>query len=341
MLAGGQYTNFGNRVSVSGETALVGASAENVVGSFSGAAYVFEKNGNAWPQVSKLTPVDGAEFHQFGSSVAVDDGVIVVGAFRGEGNEEETGSAYVYERLGGAWTFVAKLTAGDGAAFDQFGHSVAVSGQAVVVGAFNHDDLGKNSGAAYVFEKIEGVWQQTAELLADEGDIVDLFGTEVAISGSVVVVGSHQDDDTANAAGAVYVFEKIDDAWEQTAKLHAGDGAAVDLFGRSVAIAGSTIAAGANGDDDLGTQSGSAYVFTLEGLDCNDTGVFDVCEAIESGDFNADGMVDLTDWGAFVECMGGPGASPNPASSECVDICLNAFDLDGNGTVDLKDVAGF
>lgn len=341
VFAGAQNTSFGISSAISGNTAMIGASADQVNGSFSGAVFVYQRSGGVWAPAGKLSPPDGDEFDQFGVSVGLSGNVAVFGAFRGEGNEVETGAAYVYERIAGVWTFAAKLTADDGMVTDMFGSDVAVSGEIVAVGADSHDDLGSASGAAYVFEKVDGVWTQTKELLADDGASVDLFGSSVGVSGQTVVVGARQDDDLGNASGAGYVFRKVNGVWMQTAKLLADDGAALDFFGKSIAIGGQTIAVGASGDDDVADRSGSAYIFSVPCDDCNGNGVPDTEETVDGSDFDDDGVVDLRDLRALIDCLGGPGAPPDPFVSECAFMCLDAFDTDGSGTVDLKDVAGF
>ncbi|MFB3043456.1 MAG: hypothetical protein ACE1ZC_04180, partial [Nitrososphaerales archaeon] len=133
VFAGTQNTSFGISSAISGNTAMIGASADQVNGNFSGAVFVYERAGGVWAPAGKLSPADGDEFDQFGVSVGLSGDVAVIGAFRGEGNEAETGAAYVYERIAGVWTFAAKLTGDDGAESDMFGSDVAVSGE--IVGA--------------------------------------------------------------------------------------------------------------------------------------------------------------------------------------------------------------
>lgn len=341
VFAGTQNTAFGISSAVSGDTAMIGASADPVNGSFSGVVFVYERAAGVWTSAGKLVPVDGDEFDQFGVSVGLSGDVAVVGAFRGEGNEAETGAAYVYERIAGVWTLAGKITAEDGAAGDHFGSDVAVSGEIVAVGADSYDDLGSSSGAAYVFEKVNDVWTQPKKLLADDGASGDLFGSSVGVSGETVVVGSRQDDDLGSASGAGYVFRKLDGVWTQSAKLLANDGERADFFGKSIAIGGRTIVVGGSGDDDVADQSGSASIFSFPCDDCNGNGVLDIEEKVADGDFNDDGTVDLADWRALLDCLAGPAAAPDPFVSECAFMCLDAFDADGNGMVDLKDVAAF
>ena len=166
------------------------------------------------------------------------------------------------------WSQAAKLTASHGAATDEFGHSVAVDGDTVVVGA--HQDNGPNSGSAYLFTKpkTDG-WTsatQTAKLTASDGAGFDVFGYSVAVEGDIVVVGAYLDDDTWFGSGSAYLFTKPDEAWvdaAETAKLTASDGATYDRFGYSVAVDGDTVVVGASWDDGNESNSGSAYAFTI------------------------------------------------------------------------------
>lgn len=338
-LTGSPFGNFGSSVAVDGDTAIVGASSDQINGSFSGTALVYERVGGVWAPAGQITPSDGGEFDQFGVSVALSGNVAVVGAFRGEVDGVETGTAYVYERIAGAFTFAAKLSADDGADGDKFGSDVAISGETIVVGAAGHDEPVESAGAAYVFEKVKGLWTQTKKLQADESEAVDLFGSSVGVSGDTVVVGVRQDDDLGSASGSAYVFRKTAGAWSRTAKLLPGAGEALDFFGKSIAVGGGTIAVGANGDDDLGDGAGAVYVFALPCDDCNGNGVLDAAETVADGDFNDDGAVDLVDWRALIDCLAGPGEPPNPAASECAAMCLDAFDFNTDGAVDLSDAA--
>ncbi|MDM8553642.1 choice-of-anchor D domain-containing protein [Desulfococcaceae bacterium HSG7] len=257
---------FGWSVAVSGDTAVVGAYKDDDGGTASGSAYVFERDSGGadnWGQTAKLTASDAAADDQFGYSVAVSGDTAVVGAYHDNDDGTNSGSAYVFEK-GAGWsdmTETAKLTASDAVANDEFGISVAVSGDTAVVGAY-YD--GSHSGSAYVFERDNGGadnWGQTAKLTASDAAVNDLFGFSVAVSGNIAVVGAYGDD---SDSGSAYVFERDNggaDNWGQTTKLTAGDAAADDSFGYSVAFSGDTAVIAAYRDDDGGTDSGSAYVF--------------------------------------------------------------------------------
>jgi VCBS repeat-containing protein len=164
----------------------------------------------------------------------------------------------------------AKLTASDGAADDQFGWSIAVSGDTVVAGV-NFDDVGANAdqGSVYVFQKPAGGWQsatETAKLTASDGAGGDDLGWGVAVSGDTVVAGAPGDDVGANAdQGSVYVFRRPASDWRsatETAKLTASEGAGGDELGSGLAVSGDTVVAGAP-LDDIGSNvaQGSVYVF--------------------------------------------------------------------------------
>ncbi|MCR9075757.1 MAG: FG-GAP repeat protein, partial [bacterium] len=134
-----------------------------------------------------------------------------------------------------------KILPSDGESGDQFGWSVAISGTTAVVGARLDDDNGTDSGSAYLFDTTTG--QQIAKLLPDDGAAEDNFGVSVAISGALVVVGAYGDDDNGTISGSAYLFDTT--TGEQIAKLLPSDGSEVNIFGRSVAISGTTVVVGA------------------------------------------------------------------------------------------------
>jgi FG-GAP repeat len=146
----------------------------------------------------------------------------------------------------------AKLTAADGASGDSFGWSVAISGSTAVVGA---DAKNSNTGAAYVFTRSGSTWTRQAELTSSDGAANDFFGLSVAISGSTAVVGAPGKN---TFTGAAYVFTRSGSAWSQQAELTASGGVGGDDFGVSVALSGSTTAAGAPFKN---SSTGAAYVF--------------------------------------------------------------------------------
>jgi hypothetical protein len=259
---------FGFSVAIDGDTAVVGAYGDNFgQASGQGSAYVFERRAGAWIEVAKLTASDAAGGDRFGWSVAISGDRAIVGApFNGDGADAiNVGSAYVFERDAGgpdAWDQVASLNAGDAAAGDFFGSSVAISGDRAVVGAPGDD----SSGSAYLFERdAGGGWHAAGKLRASDAAAADAFGGSVAIGVDTVVAGAWGDD---NQQGAAYVFERDagSGSWNQVDKLIASDAAAGDLFGTSVALSGDIVVVGANlNDHDGGANAGAAYIFGRNG----------------------------------------------------------------------------
>ena len=259
--AAGDY--FGWSVSVSGDTAVIGAIGNDGVGGNSGSAYVFTRSGSTWTQQAKLTASDAAASDYFGWSVSVSGDTAVVGADLDDDGGDKSGSAYVFTRIGSTWTQQQKLTASDAAAWGLFGYSVSVSGDTAVVGAAGDKWEGGNSGSAYVFTRSGSTWTQQAKLTASDATSWYCFGCSVSVSGDTAVVGAHRDDDGGIRSGSAYVFTRIGSTWTQQAKLTASDAAADDLFGFSVATDGGRVVVGAPPNDDPETASGAAYVFSL------------------------------------------------------------------------------
>ncbi len=261
---------FGFSVSISGDTAIVGALNDDDGGFSSGSAYIFTRSGTIWTQQAKLTASDAAVADQFGISVSISGDTAIVGASGDSDAGTSSGSAYVFVKPAGGWidsTQTAKLTASDDTAFDFFGRSVSISGDTAIVGAHLDDDVPSDSGSAYVFVKPAGGWidsTQTAKLTASDAAASDQFGRSVSISGDIAIVGAFVDGDPGLNSGSAYVFVKPAGGWidsTQTAKLTASDAAASDNFGFSVSISGDTVIVGARLDDDVPSDSGSAYVF--------------------------------------------------------------------------------
>jgi hypothetical protein len=267
---GGVTDSFGYSVAVSGDTAVVGSPFNNVGGNVDqGSAYVFVRNGAAWTQQQILTVANGAASDFFGVSVSVSGDTVAVGAYQDDvGANADQGSVYIFTRSGTTWTQQQRLDASDGAASDDFGQSVAVSGDIVVIGA-PEDDIGGNiaQGSAYIFTRTGGVWTEQTKLIAGDAAQSDRFGIAVAISGDTVVIGSPFNDISGNSAqGSAYVFTLSGATWTQQEKLTASAGAAYDEFGHSVAISGDTAVVGAYLNDVGGNlRQGSAHVFTRSG----------------------------------------------------------------------------
>ena len=253
---------FGYSVSVSGDTAVVGAYGKD---DDHGAAYIFVYSGESWSQQAKLTASDRMPTDWFGYAVAISGDTAVIGAIGDDDDGTESGAAYVFERSGGSWTELAKLTASDPAPNDRFGHAVAVSGHTAIIGVPKDADSGAESGSAYIFVGDGASWTEQAKLTANDAAEGDLFGLAVSISGETAVVGAYGDDDDGVDSGSAYVFVRSGTNWSQQAKLTASDAIVQQTFGTSVAVSGDTAVIGAPLDDAGGIFSGAAYVFVRSG----------------------------------------------------------------------------
>lgn len=252
---------FGYSVAVSGDTAVVGAYQGDHAGINSGVAYVFVNTAGAWTQQAKLVASDAALDDFFGIFVAIAGDTIVVGATQDDDAGTGSGSAYVFTRSGTTWTQQAKLAPSDAAANDQFGTSVALSGDTAIIGAGLSG--ANDAGAAYAFLRTGSVWSQQQKLTASDAAASDFFGYSVAFSVDTAIVGARADDDNGTSSGSAYVFVRTGSVWSQQQKLTPSDPPATfDEFGYYVAVSGNTAFVGSHFDDNAGTNAGAAYVFT-------------------------------------------------------------------------------
>ncbi len=238
---------FGSDVSVSGDTAVVGAPGKDDAGTDSGAVYVFERSQadrDQWTQVAKLAPDDARAGLRFGSDVAIDGDTIVVGAVGNTELGELVGAAYVFQRdpvgsnRGRRWRFSGAMKYRE----DCFGASVAIDDDTVIVGEPGFNSL-LTPGAAYVFARHHGgtdIWGEVQKLRPNDTGFQDGFGSEISISGDTVVIGAPGLRPPASV-GAAYVFTRTElepGVWKESAKLTTS-GYAPD-FGHALSVDGGT-----------------------------------------------------------------------------------------------------
>ncbi len=212
---------------------------------------------------AKLSASDATQGDYFGISVSISGDVAVVGASNDDDGGDGSGSAYVFRYDGSGWRQEAKLTNPGGGVFEDFGWSVAISGDVIVIGVPGEDYANGRRGAAYVFRGAGSAWVLEAKLTAPDAGAYTLFGESVSVSGALIVVGAPFDDaacpfDPNCNSGAVYVFRHDSSGWVLDAKFSAVDTAPHDNFGSSVSISGDVVLASAL---FTGPLSGSAYVF--------------------------------------------------------------------------------
>ena len=316
---------FAASVAISDDTIVIGAqnessSATGVNGDqfadtagAAGAAYVFVRNGSTWSQQAYLKASNTDPIDHFGYQVAVLDDTIAVAAIsedslatgvngdQGDNDALSSGAVYVFTRTGTTWSQQAYVKASNTEQGDEFGFTVALSGQTLVVAADDEDSaaLGVNgnqldntalgAGAIYVFVRSGTTWSQQAYIKASNTETADRFGWSASISGDTLAVGAigedskvtgingNQGDNQAVQSGAAYVFVRSGTTWSQQAYIKASNTGAQDGFGFALGLSGESLVVGAQGEDSNATgingsqnnnseaSAGAAYLFRRTG----------------------------------------------------------------------------
>ncbi len=297
---------LGYSVDIDGNFAIVGCYGDDFgpLDPNMGSAYIFEKTGlEDWTFVQKINNSDQDDYDRFGWSVSINGNMAVIGAYlededsSDENTLSKAGSAYIFQRgEDGVWTEMQKIVASDRAVDDEFGWSVDIYENTVIVGAHHegHDVSGGayefHAGSAYIFDLGEdGLWTQTQKIVGsdraddhvypegrpDEEDLSDLFGGSVAIWGNYIVVGSHNHDYGPDGVetgylwnqGCAYVFEKTDGIWTEVEKIQSSIRKAWDRFGYAVDIDSNIVVVGVYSEDESEFEgaslmnAGAAYIF--------------------------------------------------------------------------------
>lgn len=286
---------FGYSVSISGNYAIVGANREDhnaTGGQFldnAGAAYILRNNSGTWTVVQKIVASDRAADDEFGTSVAISGDYAIVGAPRktatvGFELNSAAGAVYIFKNTDGTWSQLQKLMASDRESGDEYGHSVAISENYVIVGAPYEDEYvnglspSSNKGSAYIYTKGETVWMDEQKIVGNSVGNGDNFGWSVGISEDYAIIGTPRESQIASGgsilaeAGTAYIFRKLSSGtWTQMQSINASDKGAGDEFGNSVAISGDYVIVGAMLEDHNASgganlnSAGSAYIFERNG----------------------------------------------------------------------------
>ena len=254
--------NFGCSVALSGSRiAICAGGADTPVAADAGAVYVYQRQGDDLVLEGRLHAAEGASGNRFGNAVALDGDRMIVGEYRAdEGEESDTGAAYVFARVDEAWVQQARLVASDPTANAKFGVSVDIDGVHAVVGAYRAGN--DYCGAAYVFAESAETWTEEERLsVLDAGESI-WFGLAVGIDGETVAVGApHVDNPGGANVGRVFVFSRTDNGWERTASLWADPPSAGQQFGEALAFRDGRLAVSAGSERSPGMGAhGAAYL---------------------------------------------------------------------------------
>ncbi len=267
---GAEYDHFGAAVDIDANIAVIGAYGGDVGPDSSGVAYVFTGTGSSWTEDARLVPPDPGHGDYFGVTVSVSGTTIAVGAPQDDDHGSLSGSVYIYYRHGSTWTFQSKLTASDADDYDRFGWSVALSGDTLLVGAYNDEAASPSGGSAYIFTRSGSTWSEQTKLLASVSTGADNFGMGVALEGDTAAVGArYHDVGPGYEEGAVFIFDRDGGLWTEQQIVAASDRSTLDSFGQVVSVSPTVLLGGARRREMNNTPYvGAAYVFD-RALDCN------------------------------------------------------------------------
>jgi len=268
-LATDSSAQFGKSVAISENTMVVGAPTDNAPETSSGSAFVFTRTDDVWGKVAQLAPsgrIYTLRNNRFGKSVAIDSERIYVGA-QGDSstNGTDSGAVYVFTLSDGSWVEEAKLHASDGDEGDNFGHSISVFNDTLVVGAPADDSNGTDSGATYVFVRnATGEWNEEVKLIASDGAYDDNFGWSVAVGADVAIVGALYANANGSDSGSLYTYNRTGTNWSESSILTGTGTTSNDRLGTSVSISGNVAVTGAPGYTEKAKEIGSIHVFTAQ-----------------------------------------------------------------------------
>jgi len=246
------FDQFGIAVDIVGDTIVVGAHGDNDEGFQTGAVYVFRRNGTTWTEEQKLKASDAAPDSAFGSSVALSEQTIAIGAPSESSGALSSGAVYVFVNDGTSWQQQGKIKANSAMNNQQLGSTVSVSGDTIVAAAPGEligepaDDFNNvlSKGAVYIFDRTGTSWDHQKRFFERDRNRTGGFAVRAAIDGDTIIVGDPTYDAGARFTGAVYVFERKGNGWSLKHTLAANDGQFLQAMGFSIAVSGDTVIAG-------------------------------------------------------------------------------------------------
>jgi hypothetical protein len=281
------YDFFGSSVAMSHDALIVGVPGADRTpcalwgNSWQGSAVVYRFDGTSWVEEQELWASDGRPYDIFGICLDVDGDLALGGAY---GADDQRGACYLFRYDGTYWVEEQKLTASDGAAYDDYGCSVALSGDVAVIGAQYGFGALRESGVAYVYRFDGTDWVEEQKLMPADGERYDRFGDAVSLDGDVAVIGAYGAGPPGS--GAAYVYRYDGTEWVLEQRLPPSDGRVAGHFGMAVAVRDGLAVIGAPYEDSpAGEDAGSAYVYRFDGAEWVEERKLAASDAIQNQHF--------------------------------------------------------
>lgn len=285
---------FGRVVAISGDTIAVGAWGKTVGGySQAGSVYVFTRSGSTWTEQQIIDNPNPATGQVFGAALDVDGDTLAIGEWNNDDAGSNAGKVHVYKRSGSTWSLEQSFSGSNTVAGDNFGRSLQLDGDNLIVGAKFADDTYSSEGEAYVFTRSGTVWTEQQRLTNPVPGADDIFGMDVSISGDYCVVTAPGDDHHGyNAAGTAYVFVRSGSSWTHQQTIYPPTNLSGFSFGNSARISGSHLVVTAGGGTSYWwypavyfyTRSGSTWSLSRSYLYPEVTANSTLCGALVSSD---------------------------------------------------------
>ncbi len=272
-------------------------------------AFVYTRSGSTWSLSQTLTGSGS-----FGFGVAIQGNTLLVGAPNDATFGTSAGAIHAYDKVGGTWTLGQTLYASDAGGGRNFGFTLDLDGDTFVTGTFRTYDPAAFQGAAYIFDRVGGVWSQSLKAAPPGLESFDQLGSGVSVEGDAIVIGAQGDDDVGNGAGAAYLYLRQGASWVESAKLLPTSSVGFAFGGHAISVEGDQCLLGSWGDDTFANNSGALFTYTIptsatsctgqpDGTLCDDGDVCtdnDVCTAGVCGgtpsvDTDGDGYCDVGD----------------------------------------------
>jgi hypothetical protein len=254
-------------IAIGSNVIAIAANADSSSLRQAGAVYLYRNFGSQWGQAGTLRPNDPRVDQFFGSSLAIKDDMIIVGAYGDLVGRYVAGSAYVFRSTGTSYFQETKLTASNAVPFADFGSAVAIHNGVALVGARYDETNGIPSGTVYAFRRnAPNVWVQEARLAPPNPTPYQTFGDSLAFLANTALIGSPQGDGAVRGSGVASLFQRTGSNWTSTATLAGSTAGVGDLFGNSVALDSNFAVVASPKDGTRGRNAGAVYAYDSTGF---------------------------------------------------------------------------